>query len=77
MKELNLKVLLLEAGFKSQQEYADEIGVSRQSVNEWIKRGKIPTNRLGSIVELIELAHHETGKYQAELEKLHNMKGWF
>jgi len=77
MKSLNLKVLLLEAGFKSQQEYADEIGVARQSVNTWVSKNKIPTQRLGDIVELMEMANENTGKYEKELEQLHNLKGWF
>ena len=77
MKELNLKVLLLEAGFNSQQEYADAIGVARQSVNTWVSRNKIPPQRLGDIVELVEMAHHETGKYRTELEQLDTLKGLF
>jgi len=74
--KFSLKQLLKETNM-SQQQFADEIGISKQAVNGWVRTNHIPTDRLGIIVELIELAYHETGKYSDELEQLHNMKGWF
>jgi len=74
--KFSLKELLQETNM-TQKQFASEIGVTKQAVNSWVLTNKIPTNRLGSIVELIELAYHVTGKYSDELEELHNMKGWF
>jgi len=75
--KLNLRVLIVEAGFKSQAEFAREIGVTKQTVNKWIKENKIPTNRFGDIVDLVYIAHKETGRYTKEIEELNNLKGWF
>jgi len=74
--KFSLKELLQETN-KTQKEFADEIGISKQAINGWVRTNKIPTDRLGDVVELIELAYHATGKYSDELEQLHNMRGWF
>jgi len=76
MVEFNFKVLLAEAGI-TQQEYANIIGVSKQAVNSWVKKGKMPGSlrRYNDLITLMELANANCGRYDKDLEKLYIAKG--
>ena len=76
MLKFNLKVLLVEAEM-TQQKFADSIGVSRQSVNEWVKNGRMPFHRMGDLISLVELANANCGRYHNDLEKLYLCKDVF
>ena len=75
MIKFNLRVLLAEAGI-SQKEFAELIGVSKQAVNSWIKKGKMPGSgeRFENLITLMELANANCGRYDKDLEKLYLCK---
>lgn len=40
------------AKFKSQEALADEVGVKKQAVQQWVAKGYVPLDRVGLVSEL-------------------------
>lgn len=47
------------AQFKSQEALADEIGVKKQAVQQWVAKGYVPLDRVGLVSELTGVPRDE------------------
>lgn len=63
--DFNLKIILLEAGFKSQDDFARTIGKSNQTVSKWFINNSVNATSIDDLVLLLNKANKNTnGKYQ-------------
>lgn len=72
MENINLKLVIKEAGFKNITEYAKAIGKSRQTVSTWCSKG-IPGTAKEDLIELLEIANRSesaSGKYTELIDNI-------
>lgn len=58
------------AKFKSQEALADEIGVKKQAVQQWVAKGYVPLDRIAEVSELTGVPREELvdPRYKAVLK---------